>query len=185
MATKLRLSIFPSKFKSLPFLDELLKKFTVIGGNASEELAKKIAKKLNAVYLKSNLRIFPSPSGKIRKLDFKYTALSFFAIFFANSSEALPPITVNFFNSSSRKGRLLNFEGNIDKRSFVAITKVMMNATVSVYDYDNDSNRPIIVIARLAMATIAMIFHFLSSFFSSFFLFRFSFLLLFYTSFNS
>jgi len=42
-----------------------LKKFTVIGGNASEELAKKIAKKLNAVYLKSNLRIFPDGEGKI------------------------------------------------------------------------------------------------------------------------
>src|SRR3989304_433028 len=55
----------PSKFKSRPFLDDLLKKFTVIGGNASEELAKKIAKKLNAVYLKSNLRIFPDGEGKI------------------------------------------------------------------------------------------------------------------------
>src|SRR3972149_2191192 len=65
MATFLALSIYPSKFKSLPFLDELLKKFTVIGGNASEELAKKIAKKLNAVYLKSNLRIFPDGEGKI------------------------------------------------------------------------------------------------------------------------
>jgi len=65
MATKLSLSIYPSKFKSLPFLDELLKKFTVIGGNASEELAKKIAKKLNAVYLKSNLRVFPDGEGKI------------------------------------------------------------------------------------------------------------------------
>jgi len=42
-----------------------LKKFTVIGGNSSEELAKKIAKKLNAVYLKSNLQIFPDGEGKI------------------------------------------------------------------------------------------------------------------------
>jgi len=37
----------------------------VIGGNASEDLAKKIAKKLDAKYLKSNLRIFPDGEGKI------------------------------------------------------------------------------------------------------------------------
>jgi ribose-phosphate pyrophosphokinase len=42
-----------------------LKNFTVIGGNASEDLAKKIAKKLDAKYLKSNLRIFPDGEGKI------------------------------------------------------------------------------------------------------------------------
>src|SRR3972149_4501138 len=65
MATFLALSIYPLKFKRLPFLDELLEKFTVIGGKASEELAKKIAKKLNALNLKSNLRIFPDGEGKI------------------------------------------------------------------------------------------------------------------------
>lgn len=43
----------------------MLKNFTVIGGNASQELAKKIAKKLNAKYLKSDLRIFPDGEGKI------------------------------------------------------------------------------------------------------------------------
>ena len=37
----------------------------MIGGNASEDLAKKIAKKLDAKYLKSNLRIFPDGEGKI------------------------------------------------------------------------------------------------------------------------
>jgi len=42
-----------------------LKNFTVIGGNASEDLAKKIAKKLDAKYLKSNLRIFPDGESKI------------------------------------------------------------------------------------------------------------------------
>ena len=42
-----------------------MKNFTVIGGNASEDLAKKIAKKLDAKYLKSNLRIFPDGEGKI------------------------------------------------------------------------------------------------------------------------
>ncbi|HXV65652.1 MAG TPA: ribose-phosphate pyrophosphokinase [Nitrosopumilaceae archaeon] len=42
-----------------------MKKITVIGGTASEILAKKIAKKLNALYLKSNLRVFPDGEGKI------------------------------------------------------------------------------------------------------------------------
>ena len=42
-----------------------MKNFTVIGGNASEDLAKKIAKKLNAKYLSSDLRIFPDGEGKI------------------------------------------------------------------------------------------------------------------------
>jgi ribose-phosphate pyrophosphokinase len=42
-----------------------LKNFTVIGGNASGDLAGKIAKKLDAKYLKSNLRIFPDGEGKI------------------------------------------------------------------------------------------------------------------------
>jgi ribose-phosphate pyrophosphokinase len=42
-----------------------LRNFTVIGGNASEDLAKKIAKKLDAKYIKSNLRIFPDGEGKI------------------------------------------------------------------------------------------------------------------------
>jgi ribose-phosphate pyrophosphokinase len=42
-----------------------LKNFTVIGGNASQDLAVKIAKKLDAKYLKSNLRIFPDGEGKI------------------------------------------------------------------------------------------------------------------------
>jgi ribose-phosphate pyrophosphokinase len=43
----------------------VLKKFTVIGGNASQDLAKKIAKKLNASYLNCNLRVFPDGEGKI------------------------------------------------------------------------------------------------------------------------
>ena len=42
-----------------------MKNFTVIGGNASQDLAVKIAKKLDAKYLKSNLRIFPDGEGKI------------------------------------------------------------------------------------------------------------------------
>jgi len=42
-----------------------LKNFTVIGSKASEDLAKRIAKKLNAKYLKSDLRIFPDGEGKI------------------------------------------------------------------------------------------------------------------------
>ena len=43
----------------------LLASYTVIGGKASEDLAKKIAKKLKASYLKSELRIFPDGESKI------------------------------------------------------------------------------------------------------------------------
>jgi ribose-phosphate pyrophosphokinase len=43
----------------------LLNNYTVIGGKASEDLAKKIAKKLKANYLKSELRIFPDGESKI------------------------------------------------------------------------------------------------------------------------
>jgi len=54
-----------SKLKSVLFLDDLLTTFTVIGGKASEVLAKKIAKHLNASFVKSELRIFPDGEAKI------------------------------------------------------------------------------------------------------------------------
>ncbi len=47
------------------FIEELLTKFTVIGGTASQELAKTIAKKLKANYVKTDLRIFPDGKSKI------------------------------------------------------------------------------------------------------------------------
>ena len=40
-------------------------KFTVISGKASEQLAKKIAAKLKAKFLKSELKIFPDGERKI------------------------------------------------------------------------------------------------------------------------
>ncbi len=43
----------------------MLKKTTVIGGNASEELAKKIAKKLKASFVKTQVRVFPDGESKI------------------------------------------------------------------------------------------------------------------------
>jgi ribose-phosphate pyrophosphokinase len=43
----------------------LLSNFIVIGGKASEDLARKIAKKLKGTYLKSELRIFPDGESKI------------------------------------------------------------------------------------------------------------------------
>jgi len=42
-----------------------LTKFTVIGGNASNDLAKKLAKKLKATYIKTTLRTFPDGESKI------------------------------------------------------------------------------------------------------------------------
>ena len=43
----------------------MLSNFSVIGGKASEDLAKKIATKLRGTYLKSELRIFPDGESKI------------------------------------------------------------------------------------------------------------------------
>lgn len=40
-------------------------KYTVIGGSASEELARKISKRLKAQFVKANLRTFPDGEGKI------------------------------------------------------------------------------------------------------------------------
>ncbi|TAK27639.1 MAG: ribose-phosphate pyrophosphokinase, partial [Nitrosarchaeum sp.] len=40
-------------------------KFTVISGSSSEDLAKKLAKRLGANLLKSQLRIFPDGESKI------------------------------------------------------------------------------------------------------------------------
>jgi ribose-phosphate pyrophosphokinase len=39
--------------------------FTVISGKASEDLAKKLAKKIRAKYVKSELRVFPDGESKI------------------------------------------------------------------------------------------------------------------------
>lgn len=44
---------------------DLLTKFTVIGGPASSDLAKKIAKRLDADFIKTELRIFPDGESKI------------------------------------------------------------------------------------------------------------------------
>ena len=43
----------------------MLVNFTIIGGKASEDLARKIATKLKGKYLKSELRIFPDGESKI------------------------------------------------------------------------------------------------------------------------
>jgi len=42
-----------------------LTKFTVIGGNASSGLAKKLAKKLEATYIRTELKTFPDGENKI------------------------------------------------------------------------------------------------------------------------
>lgn len=62
------------KFKSRSSLECLLKKFTVLGGNSSRELAKKISKKMKCKYVDTELRIFPDGESKITikgKLDKK------------------------------------------------------------------------------------------------------------------
>lgn len=57
--------ITSSKFKNPFLVVELLTKFTVISGTSSEELAKKLAKRLGANLLKSQLRVFPDGESKI------------------------------------------------------------------------------------------------------------------------
>lgn len=47
---------------------DLLSNTTVIGGNASEDLARRLAKKLKASFVRSELRIFPDGEGKITLL---------------------------------------------------------------------------------------------------------------------
>jgi len=54
-----------SKLKNSFFLVDLLVKFTVIGGKASEALAKNLSKKLKANYLRSELKVFPDGESKI------------------------------------------------------------------------------------------------------------------------
>ena len=44
----------------------MLTTFTVISGKASEDLAKKLSKKIRAKYIKSELRVFPDGESKIR-----------------------------------------------------------------------------------------------------------------------
>ena len=40
-------------------------KYTIVGGNSSEELAKKIAKRLKAEFIKTGLKVFPDGERKI------------------------------------------------------------------------------------------------------------------------
>ena len=43
----------------------MLVKFAVIGGNASKDLAKRIARRLRAPYIKTQTKIFPDGESKI------------------------------------------------------------------------------------------------------------------------
>lgn len=68
----LQLSSFPNiqhyqfiKFKTHNKTLHVLEKYVVIGGSSSEDLARKISKKLNAKFLKSELKIFPDGERKI------------------------------------------------------------------------------------------------------------------------
>ena len=55
----------PQNLRITPNSLTLLVNFTIIGGSSSEDLAKKIAKRLSGRYLKSELRIFPDGESKI------------------------------------------------------------------------------------------------------------------------
>lgn len=68
---------------------DLLSNTTVIGGNASEDLARRLAKKLKAGFVRSELRIFPDGEGKITLLG----ALKSGRLIVVNST--YPPVDSN------------------------------------------------------------------------------------------
>ena len=51
-------------------------KFTVIGGDSSEDLARKIARSLKAPYVKTENRVFPDGESKITIKKFQEKILS-------------------------------------------------------------------------------------------------------------
>ena len=71
-----------------------MSEITVIGGNASEVLAKRLAKKLNANFISSELRVFPDGESKIT-----ITAKPKGKIIVVNST--YPPVDSNFIQTLS------------------------------------------------------------------------------------
>jgi len=66
-----------------------LVKFTVIGGGASKDLAKRLARKLKAVYIQTETKIFPDGESKITLRKIPKNSV----IFVVQST--LPPVDKN------------------------------------------------------------------------------------------
>ena len=70
-------------------------KFTVIGGGASKDLAKRLARKLKAVYIQTETKIFPDGESKItlRKIPKKSVILVV--------QSTYPPVDTNLLQALS------------------------------------------------------------------------------------
>ena len=82
-------------------------KFTVIGGNASEDLAKRVAKKLKCSFVKSELRIFPDGEGKIT-INSKPKKSKIIVV-----QSTYPPVDSNLMRAFSLVSKAKQFSNNV------------------------------------------------------------------------
>ena len=82
-------------------------KFSVIGGNTSQELAKKLSKKLKADYIKTELRVFPDGESKIT-LKSKPTKSTIIVV-----QSTFPPVDSNLIQTLSLIHKAKQFSNNV------------------------------------------------------------------------
>ncbi|MFB5597747.1 MAG: ribose-phosphate diphosphokinase [Nitrosopumilaceae archaeon] len=80
---------------------------TVIGGNASQDLAKSLARKLNAKYVKSELRVFPDGESKITLSSNPKKG----KIIVVQST--YPPVDTNLFQAFSLISKAKQYSANV------------------------------------------------------------------------
>jgi len=84
-----------------------LAKFTVIGGNASQDLAKRLARKLKATYINTELRAFPDGENKIT-LSAKPKKNRIIVV-----QSAYPPVDSNLIQCLSLISKAKQFSSNV------------------------------------------------------------------------
>jgi len=84
-----------------------LAKFTVIGGNASQDLAKRLARKLKATYINTELRTFPDGENKIA-LSAKPKKNRIIVV-----QSAYPPVDSNLIQCLSLISKAKQFSSNV------------------------------------------------------------------------
>lgn len=82
-------------------------KFTVIGGNASQDLAKRLARKLKATYINTELRAFPDGENKIT-LSAKPKKSRIIVV-----QSAYPPVDSNLIQCLSLISKAKQFSSNV------------------------------------------------------------------------
>ena len=82
-------------------------KFTVIGGNASQDLAKRLARKLKATYINTELRAFPDGENKIT-LSAKPKKNRIIVV-----QSAYPPVDSNLIQCLSLISKAKQFSPNV------------------------------------------------------------------------